>query len=52
MEFHKIKLLTNEYLEFKNSYDFETENGYSHFVNGNIFCHPNDMNKVYNITFS
>ncbi|MCJ8326622.1 MAG: hypothetical protein MJK08_05920 [Campylobacterales bacterium] len=52
MESHSISLLTEEYLEFKNSYDYEIENGYSHFATGNIKCHPNDMGKIYDIGFS
>ncbi|MDD2888566.1 MAG: hypothetical protein PHY66_12265 [Aliarcobacter sp.] len=52
MESHGISLSTDDYLEFKNSYDFEIQNGYSHFISGDIRCHPNDMGKIYNMEFS
>lgn len=51
MELHNITLTTENYLMFKNSYNYEIENGYSHFVNGDIKCHPNDIEKIYNIVF-
>ena len=52
MKLHNLELSTENYLEFKNSYDYEIENGYSHFISGDIICHPNDVDKVFNIVFS
>ena len=52
MESHNISLLTEEYFEFENSYNYEIKNEYSHFVTGNIKCHSNDMRKIYDMRFS
>ncbi len=51
---YNIILDTEDYNKFKDSYDYETTNGYSHFINGKIkiVCHPNDVSKFRNILFS
>jgi len=42
----EIELKCNEYSEFNNSYQFETDNGHSHFVTGVISCHASSVNTV------
>ncbi|MBE7692824.1 hypothetical protein [Tenacibaculum finnmarkense] len=40
-----------EYLMFKDTYDNETNNGFSHRVTGKISCGPNDVDKVIKTVF-
>jgi hypothetical protein len=42
----EIDLDIIEYLEFKESYDFESENGHPHYVDGKISCHANQVDDV------
>jgi hypothetical protein len=41
-----ISLEGAEYLDFKRSYEFETQNGHSHFVAGDISCLAGDIEAV------
>ena len=42
---------SEEYLMFKDSYDKETNNGFSHRATGKISCGPNNVDKVINRVF-
>ncbi|MCD9465515.1 MULTISPECIES: hypothetical protein [Photobacterium] len=42
----KIKLSGDEFLDFADSYEFEAENGHSHYVTGVISCHAGSVDKV------
>lgn len=41
-----ISLEGAEYLDFRRSYEFETQNGHSHFVEGDISCLAGDIEVV------
>lgn len=47
-----IELSGNEYLDFAASYELETENGYSHFVTGEIGCHAGSVEEVLKKAFA
>ena len=48
----ELELDCPEYMEFKTSYNFETENGHSHFVNGNIGCLAGNVDEVLRVAFA
>ncbi len=55
--FEKLKGLDvhiggNEYAEFRASYEFEEEAGYSHFVTGDISCHAESVEQVLELAFT
>lgn len=41
-----VKLDSDEFKVFRESYIFETENGYSHYISGEIGCHASSVNEV------
>lgn len=47
-----IKLKGDEYAEFENSYQFEEEAGYSHFITGNISCHAGNVEDILATAFA
>jgi hypothetical protein len=47
-----VELSGDEYLEFSNSYEFETECGHSHFVTGVISCHAGSVVEIIKKTFA
>ncbi|WP_421261377.1 hypothetical protein [Aeromonas jandaei] len=52
LERKSIKLLGDEYLDFAASYEFEAENGHSHFVTGVIECHVGSVEEVLKKAFT
>lgn len=52
LESKGLQLSGNEYLEFASAYNFETQNGYSHFVTGVISCHLGSVEEVLKKTFA
>ncbi len=54
--YEKIKttdlvLSDNDFIEFEQSYIFETDNGHSHYVSGDINCHASDVSKLLQSAF-
>lgn len=54
--YEKIKttnlvLSDNDFMEFEQSYKFETDNGYSHYVTGDINCHASDVSTLLQSAF-
>ncbi|WP_100754501.1 MULTISPECIES: hypothetical protein [Vibrio] len=47
-----IELSGSEYLDFADSYKFETENGHSHFVTGTIGCSAGNVEEVLKKAFA
>jgi len=47
-----LELRGAEYLDFQSSYEFEEENGYSHFVTGDIGCHAGSVEKLLEVAFA
>ena len=43
---NSVKLTGDEFLEFYDSYQYETDNNHSHFVTGEIGCHLSSVNVV------
>jgi hypothetical protein len=41
-----VNLAGDEYLEFSDSYRFETDNGHSHFITGAIGCHVGSVDVI------
>ncbi|WP_221886558.1 hypothetical protein, partial [Vibrio cholerae] len=52
LESKGIELSGSEYLDFAASYEFETENGHSHFVTGVIGCHAGSVEEVLKKAFA
>ena len=51
IESKELCLSGSEYLSFASSYEFEAENGHSHFVTGAIICYCSDVDEVIKKTF-
>ncbi|MBG6311019.1 hypothetical protein I5J34_07295 [Pseudomonas aeruginosa] len=47
-----FSLDSDEYLELKESYDYESDRGLSHFVNGDVACLAGDVDVMLAIVFS
>lgn len=41
-----LSMTSEEFFDFKESYDYESENGYPHFVSGDFSCKAGDIDKV------
>lgn len=48
---HNITLTTEDFNEFKHSYDYETENFISHYIDGKFLCMPEDIKKLEKTVF-
>lgn len=46
-----LNLTSSGYNSFKNSYEFELLNGYSHFISGDISCHAGSVDAVLSTLF-
>ena len=46
-----VVLISEEYLEFNASYQYEVENNFSHFITGEIYCHTESAERVLNNIF-
>jgi hypothetical protein len=47
-----IKVVGKDFEEIENSYNFEIENGYSHYVTGKITCSVGDTEDVLRVAFA
>ncbi|MCP4117277.1 MAG: hypothetical protein GY737_18145 [Desulfobacteraceae bacterium] len=47
-----LDLSSEEYSLFKDSYEFESQNGHSHFVSGAISCHVGSINDVLKVAYA
>jgi hypothetical protein len=47
-----VELSGKEFLEFADSYDFETKNGHKHFITGVIGCHASSVEEVLKKAFA
>jgi hypothetical protein len=47
-----LALTSTAYQSFKESYDFESTNGHSHFVSGDISCHVGSVDEVLSKVFA
>lgn len=48
---NNICLTDKSYIEFRNSYNYETENGFSHYVTGDIACLVGDISTLLKTAF-
>jgi len=46
-----VVLISEEYLEFDASYQYEIKNNFSHFITGEIYCHTESAERVLNDIF-
>jgi hypothetical protein len=47
-----VNMSGDEYREFQASYEFEEENGYPHFIAGDISCHAGSVAQVIELAFA
>jgi hypothetical protein len=47
-----IQLSSSSYLDFQASYELEEQNGYPHFITGDISCNVGSINEVLRIAFA
>jgi hypothetical protein len=52
LESKGVELSGDEYLDFAGSYEFETENGHSHYITGVINCHVGSVEEVLQKAFA
>ena len=47
-----LNLTSTAYESFKNSYEFELQNGHSHFISGDISCHAGSVDAALSTVFA